>query len=114
MINPHMSHRSHPSHALSRIVHGTTAAGEPRRARARLPLGHWSLVIHPPPRPHCRRTSAFTLIELTISAALMALILVSAYACLSSSISSRKLIDSRADAARSARVALSLLSADLR
>jgi len=44
----------------------------------------------------------------------MVLILVSAYACLSSSISSRKLIETRADAAQSARVAMNLISADLR
>ena len=58
--------------------------------------------------------SAFTLIELVISAALMALILVSAYLCLSSGLSSRKLIESRAEAAQSARVAMARLTADLR
>jgi|ERR1043166_806992 hypothetical protein len=60
------------------------------------------------------RRAAFTLIELTISAALMALILTSAYLCLSSSVSSRKLIEARAEAAQSARVALALIGADLR
>jgi len=51
---------------------------------------------------------------MVISGALMTLILVSAYLCLSSGISSRKLIESRAEAIQSARVALALLSADLR
>ena len=61
-----------------------------------------------------RRNSAFTLIELVISAALMALILVSAYLCLSSGLSSRKLIESRAEVTQSARVAMALMGADLR
>jgi hypothetical protein len=54
------------------------------------------------------------LIELVISSSLMTLILVSAYLCLSSGVSSRKLIDARAEVAQSARVALALMSADLR
>ena len=58
--------------------------------------------------------SAFTLIELVISAALMALILVSAYLCLSSGLASRKLIESRAEVVQSARVAMTRLTADLR
>ena len=61
-----------------------------------------------------RRRSAFTLIELVISGALMTLILASAYICLSSAVSSRKLIEARNGAAQSARVALALISADLR
>ena len=44
-----------------------------------------------------RNFSGFTLIELVISASLMALILGSAYLCLSSGISSQKLIESRGD-----------------
>jgi len=61
-----------------------------------------------------RSLSGFTLMEVVISAALMALILVSAYACLSSGVSSRKLIEARAEVAQSARVTMALLSADLR
>src|SRR2546423_153159 len=57
---------------------------------------------------------AFTLIELVISSSLMTLILVSSYLCLSSGVSSRKLIESRAEAVQSARVALAIMSADLR
>jgi hypothetical protein len=44
----------------------------------------------------------------------MTLILVSAYLCLSSGISSRKLIEARAEVVQSARVALAIMSADLR
>ena len=60
------------------------------------------------------RRHGFTLIELVISSSLMTLILVSAYMCLSSGVSSRKLIESRAEAVQSARVALAIMSADLR
>lgn len=56
----------------------------------------------------------FTLIELTISAALMSLILVSAYLCLNAALSSQKLIEPRVEVLQSARVALALMTADLR
>lgn len=65
----------------------------------------------PPPR---RASAAFTLIELTISSALMALILTSAYACLTAGTASQKLVESRAEVVQTARVALALMSADLR
>lgn len=58
--------------------------------------------------------AGFTLIELVISAALASMILVSAYLCLNSAISSRKLIEPRVDVMQSARVALAILTADLR
>jgi len=61
-----------------------------------------------------RRTSAFTLIELVISSALMTLILVSGYMCLSSALSSQKMIHARGEVAQTARVALAMISADLR
>jgi prepilin-type N-terminal cleavage/methylation domain-containing protein len=61
-----------------------------------------------------RRNSAFTLIELVISAALMSMILGAAYVCLSGGISSQKHIESRSDAVQSARAALALMAADLR
>ena len=61
-----------------------------------------------------RRRSAFTLIELVISAALMSLILVSAYLCVSAATSSQKLIEARAEVGQSARVALAMMTADLR
>ena len=65
-------------------------------------------------RPSRRESSGFTLIELVISAALMALILVSAYLCMSACVSSQKLIEPRIEAFQSARVALAIMTADLR
>jgi prepilin-type N-terminal cleavage/methylation domain-containing protein len=61
-----------------------------------------------------RSTAAFTLIEVMISSALMALILVSAYLCLGAGFSAQKLIEPRAEIIQNARVALALMSADLR
>jgi type II secretion system protein J len=63
-------------------------------------------------RPY--HNSGFTLIEVVVSMALMALILVCAYACLSACLSSRKMIEPRADVLQNARVAMELMSADLR
>ena len=65
-------------------------------------------------RVQAANSSGFTLIELIISAALMTIILVGAYLCLSSGISSEKLIESRGEIVQSARVAMAILSADLR
>ena len=63
----------------------------------------------------CRlNSSGFTLIELVISAALMALILVSAYLCMSACVSTQKLIEPRIEAFQSARVAMAIMAADLR
>jgi hypothetical protein len=61
-----------------------------------------------------RRAVAFTLIELVISAALMAMILIATYACLSSALAGQKLVEPRADVGQAARVAMALISADLR
>ena len=61
--------------------------------------------------PLCR---AFTLIELVISAAVMSLILGASYLCLISGVSGQRLIETRADATQRARVALAIVSADLR
>ena len=60
------------------------------------------------------RSAAFTLIEVMISSALMALILVSAYMCLGAGFSAQKMIEPRAEIIQNARVALALMSADLR
>lgn len=60
------------------------------------------------------RSRAFTLIELVISSALMALILISAYLCLSACIKGRNIVEPRADIFQSARVTMALLTADLR
>jgi prepilin-type N-terminal cleavage/methylation domain-containing protein len=65
-------------------------------------------------RPALHRFAAFTLIEVMISSALMALILVSAYLCLGAGFSAQKLIEPRAEIIQNARVALALMSADLR
>lgn len=61
----------------------------------------------------CQRNSAFTLIEVVISVALMALILVSSYLCLGAGLSAQKLIEPRVEIIQNARVALALMSADL-
>jgi prepilin-type N-terminal cleavage/methylation domain-containing protein len=61
-----------------------------------------------------RRTQGFTLIELVISGALMALILTSAYLCLHAAFSAQREIDPRVVSGQSARVALALMAADLR
>ena len=61
-----------------------------------------------------RISPGFTLIELVISASLMAILLVGAYLCLSSGLASQKLIEARGEAGQSARVAMALMSADLR
>ena len=63
---------------------------------------------------HLGAIRAFTLIEMVISGALMSIILASAYVCMSAGFSSQRTIDARSDAAQSARVAISLISADLR
>jgi type II secretion system protein J len=61
-----------------------------------------------------QRSSGFTLVEIVISVSLMALILVSAWLCLSSGLASQKVIESRTDAVQSARIALARMTADLR
>lgn len=61
-----------------------------------------------------RACSGFTLIEVMISSALMAMILVSAYLCLGAGFSAQKMIEPRAEIIQNARVALALVSADLR
>jgi len=67
----------------------------------------------------CSRTSGgnksgFTLIELIISAVLMTMMLVSAYFCLNAALSSQKLIEPRVEIIQNARVAMAIMSADLR
>ncbi len=56
----------------------------------------------------------FTLIEIIISSGLMALILASGYICLNAAISSQKLIEPRVEIIQNARVAMALMTADLR
>ncbi|HEY9510799.1 MAG TPA: prepilin-type N-terminal cleavage/methylation domain-containing protein, partial [Verrucomicrobiae bacterium] len=57
---------------------------------------------------------AFTLIEVVISSALMALILVASYICFSASIASRKTMEPRLEVIQNARVAMAMIAADLR
>lgn len=57
---------------------------------------------------------AFTLIEVVISSALMAMIIVSAYLCFSAGIATRKTMEPRIEVIQNARVALAFISADLR
>ena len=61
-----------------------------------------------------RGSGGFTLIEIVISSALMALILVSAYACLSAGFASQKQLEPRIEVLQNARVAMALMTADLR
>ena len=61
-----------------------------------------------------RPASAFTLIELVISAAVGAMILTGAYLCLSAGLAGQKIIGPRADVLQTARVSLAMISADLR
>lgn len=65
-------------------------------------------------RLRSRGSSAFTLIELVISASLMAMILTGAYMCLNAAISGQKLIEPRAEVIQNARVIMSMITADLR
>lgn len=58
--------------------------------------------------------AAFTLIEVVISASLMALILVAAYVCLNAGLAGKKLVEPRADIIQNARVAMNLMATDLR
>ena len=61
-----------------------------------------------------RSTAGFTLIEVLIAAGLMALILTSAYLCLNAGLNSQKTIEPRAEIIQNARVAMAILTADLR
>ena len=64
--------------------------------------------------PWTGASRAFTLIEVVISSALMALIITSAYLCLNAAVSSQKMIEPRATVFQNARVAMALVAADLR
>ncbi len=62
----------------------------------------------------CAPCRAFTLIELVIGASLMSIILTGAYLCLNAGMMSQKLVETRGEALQTARVALALMTADLR
>jgi type II secretion system protein J len=61
-----------------------------------------------------QNSRAFTLVELVISVSLMALILASAYVCLTSGLFSQRLVNARTEAIQSARVAMAMMASDLR
>ena len=63
--------------------------------------------------PH-RRRAGFTLVELLVASALMSIVLIAAYASLHAGLEARRIVEPRGDAFQTARVALALLSADLR
>ena len=64
--------------------------------------------------PSLQTRSGFTLIEVVISSALMAMILVSAYLCFSASVAGQKMMEPRLEVVQNARVAMALMTADLR
>jgi prepilin-type N-terminal cleavage/methylation domain-containing protein len=57
---------------------------------------------------------AFTLIEVVISVGLMSLILVAAYACFDAGMRGKRMVEPRVEVFQNARVAMALISADLR
>jgi hypothetical protein len=61
-----------------------------------------------------RATTGFTLMEVVISAALMSLILVTAYLCFDAGIRGKRMVEPRVEVFQNARVAMALMSADLR
>jgi prepilin-type N-terminal cleavage/methylation domain-containing protein len=65
-------------------------------------------------RSGARGQGGFTLFEVIISVSLMAVVLGTAYACLNAGFSTQRLITPRADALQKARVALDLITRDLR
>ncbi|HVV72929.1 MAG TPA: prepilin-type N-terminal cleavage/methylation domain-containing protein, partial [Verrucomicrobiae bacterium] len=61
-----------------------------------------------------RHAGGFTLIEIIISSALMVLILASGYICLEAAISTQKMIEPRTEIIQNARVAMAIITSDLR
>src|SRR4051812_19449227 len=73
-----------------------------------------SLSASPRLRGDLKSAQGFTLIEIVIAAGLMSLILVSAYLCLNAGIQGKKVVEPRVEILQNARVAMALLTADLR
>jgi len=95
--------------ARARMFRTAAVCGAPAAAASRfnvLRLGFATTAL--------RSRAAFTLIEITISSALMALILVSGYICLNAAIASQKVIEPRVEVLQNARVAMAVMTADLR
>ena len=83
------------------------------RARQSLRAGE---LANDAPRGATRSTThfAFTLLEVVISVALMAIILASAYACFDAGIRGKRMVEPRVEIFQNARVAMALITADLR
>src|SRR2546423_303699 len=64
--------------------------------------------------PTSKLQRAFTLVEMVISGAVAALIVSAAYLCLNAAIAGQRLIEPRTEAIQSARVAMAIITADLR
>lgn len=61
-----------------------------------------------------KSSRAFTLIELVVSTAIASMILVAAYLCLGAGVAGQKSIEPRSEVIQSARVALAIITSDLR
>ena len=100
--SPHLAGRARPPFAPFREIQPDGAHGGTRPTAKRILL--YGL----------NKYSAFTLIEVVIAAALMSVILVSAYACFDAGIRGKKMVEPRVEIFQNARVAMALLTADLR
>ncbi|MGO8697974.1 MAG: prepilin-type N-terminal cleavage/methylation domain-containing protein [Limisphaerales bacterium] len=60
------------------------------------------------------RQGGFTLIELTISAAIGVIVLVASYLCLNAGLATQKVIEPRTDVLQTGRVVVAMMAADLR
>jgi len=96
--------------------------GEKRRQAAALQNAVGSTANRPLSLPHntsrkhfaAGAGAAFTLIELMISAAVASIILTASYLCLSAGVATQKVVEPRTEVLQSGRVALAMMSADLR
>lgn len=93
---------------------GIAASSTTMRTSKRARITALSDVVSRRYSSQARYHHAFTLIEVVISSALMALILVSAYLCFNASIAGQKLMEPRLEVIQNARVAMALMTADLR
>jgi prepilin-type N-terminal cleavage/methylation domain-containing protein len=65
-------------------------------------------------RRRTKRQGGFTLIELTISAAIGVIVLVASYLCLNAGLATQKVIEPRTDVLQTGRVVVAMMTADLR
>jgi prepilin-type N-terminal cleavage/methylation domain-containing protein len=90
--------------------HIKTGLGKARGSARAAELANYG--AHGETRPTAR--VGFTLLEVIISIALMAIILGSAYACFDAGIRGKRMIEPRVEIFQNARVAMALMTADLR